>query len=285
MRRCAILSLALTCACAPSDHPEPDMPITIAHRGASGYAPEHTIRAYELALEMGADYIEQDLQLTADGVLVVLHDATLDRTVRGPSPACSGPVIERTLDELASCEAGSWFNEAHPEFADDTFAELRIPTLREVFERFGRGTRYYIETKNPEEAPGMEQALLAELGTAGLLPEDASDWTVLIQSFSENSLRAIHELNPRLPLVQLIGGREAPSRDRLIDIATYAVGIGPNRRFVDTTLIDRAHAVGLVVHPYTVNTEGDMTAMLDAGVDGVFTDFPDRFNRVKERQE
>lgn len=261
------------------------MAITIAHRGASGYAPEHTIRAYELALEMGADYIEQDLQLTADGVLVVLHDATLDRTIRGPAPTCSGPVIERTLDELASCEAGSWFNEAHPSRATDEYAELRIPTLREVFERFGRSTRYYVETKNPEEAPGMERALLAELERAGLLPEEVTDWTVLIQSFSEHSLRAIHELEPRLPLVQLIGGRVAPDLETIAEIATYAVGIGPNRRLVDTTLIEQAHSAGLVVHPWTVNTEDDMAAMLDAGVDGVFTDFPDRFNRMLDREE
>lgn len=129
--------------------------------------------------------------MPADGVLLGLHDSTLDRATRGPAPACSGPVIERTLNQLASCEAGSWFNEAHPALADNAYAALGIPALREVLERFGRTTRYYVETKNPEERLGMENALLAEIEIAGLLPEDVCDWTVLVQSFSESSLGAI----------------------------------------------------------------------------------------------
>ena len=83
-----------------SPAPTPPGPIVIAHRGASGYAPEHTFASYDLAVEKGADYLEQDLQLTADGVLVVLHDATLDRTARGPAASCTGPVSEKTLAQV-----------------------------------------------------------------------------------------------------------------------------------------------------------------------------------------
>src|SRR5690606_21915603 len=112
--------------------------------------------------------IEQDLQMTADGVLLVLHDATLDRTARGPAAVCTGPVIERTLAEVRECDFGSWFNEARPESANEAFVGLHAPTLDEVFARYGDRVRYYIETKNPEEAPGMEEALLALLRRHGL---------------------------------------------------------------------------------------------------------------------
>ena len=106
--------------------------MVIGHRGASADAPEHTFASYDLALEQGADYIEQDLQLTADGVLVVLHDDTLARTARGPAGSCTGPVADKTLDQLQDCEVGSWFNEANPDEADPAFADLAIPTMEAV---------------------------------------------------------------------------------------------------------------------------------------------------------
>ena len=127
----------------------------IAHRGASAYAPEHTFAAYDLALEEGADYIEQDIQLTADGELVVLHDDALDRTARGPSDSCTGSVRTKTLAQVRQCDMGSWFNEANPALANPLFADERILTLREVFERYESTVRYYIETKGPEEQPGL----------------------------------------------------------------------------------------------------------------------------------
>ena len=84
--------------------------VNVGHRGASGYAPEHTIASYDLALTLGADYIEQDLQLTKDGVLVALHDPTLNRTARGLSENCAGLVIEKTLAQIKTCDVGTWFN-------------------------------------------------------------------------------------------------------------------------------------------------------------------------------
>jgi glycerophosphoryl diester phosphodiesterase len=113
-----------------------DAPVlNIGHRGASGYAPEHTIPAYDLALRLGADYIEQDLQMTGDGVLVVLHDETLDRTARGSGRDCAGPVITKTLEQIKTCDVGSWFNEAYPQYAKDGYVGLRICTLEENFQR------------------------------------------------------------------------------------------------------------------------------------------------------
>src|SRR5919199_3213688 len=108
----------------------PDAPVVnIGHRGASGLAPEHTFASYDLALKLGADYIEQDLQMTKDGVLVVMHDKTLNRTATAPEglPAryCRGPVIKRTLEQIKQCDVGSWFNEEYPQHAKPGYVGLK----------------------------------------------------------------------------------------------------------------------------------------------------------------
>jgi glycerophosphoryl diester phosphodiesterase len=249
--------------------------LVIAHRGASGYAPEHTFAAYDLALELGADYLEQDLQMTRDGALVVLHDETLDRTTAG---TCRGPVSARTLAELGDCDVGSWFNAAHPDRARPEYAEQRIPALDEVLARYAGRASFYIETKQPESAPGMEEALLALLDHHGLRAAAATDWRVLIQSFSAASLRLLHRLDPSLPLIQLVPGNWWAARRlrrRLPEIADYAVGIGPSWRLVDTRLIEAAAALCLEVHPYTVNEPAQLARLAGLGVTGMFTDVPD----------
>ena len=130
---CAILMLAVVPATAAGANRPPVL--NVGHRGASGLAPEHTIASYDLALKLGADYIEQDLQMTSDGVLVVLHDQTLDRTARGPAANCQGPVAMKTLAQVKTCDVGSWFNEAHPELARKAYVRQRVPTLEEVLNR------------------------------------------------------------------------------------------------------------------------------------------------------
>ena len=249
--------------------------LVIGHRGASGYAPEHTVPSYDLALEQGADFIEQDLQMTRDGVLVVLHDETLNRTTAG---GCRGRVIDHTLAEIRSCDVGSWFNDSFPSRARDEYVGARIPTLDEVFRRYADRASFYIETKNPEDAPGMEKALLELLDRYDLREPAATEWRVLIQSFSERSLRLIHELDPRLPLIQLLHARSETPRTiegRLQRIAEYAVGIGPSWRDVDVALIGAAQRACLEVHPYTVNDPELMTRLTELGVTGMFTDTPD----------
>jgi glycerophosphoryl diester phosphodiesterase len=242
--------------------------IIIGHRGASGHAPEHTFASYERALEIGVDYIEQDLQLTSDGVLVVMHDPTLDRTT-----SCTGPVIERSLAEVKRCDAGSWFGAQ--------FAGERVPTLRELFERYGSTVNYYIETKNPDEAPGMEEKLLELMDEFELRERAVSTSQVLIQSFSRDSLLKIHGFDARLPMIQLIeSDRDSGAiRALLPDIASYAVGIGPSRLSVDAELVAAVHDHGLVIHPYTVNEPAEIERMMQLGVDGIFTDYPDRASR------
>ena len=252
--------------------------LNIGHRGASGHAPEHTIEAYDLALEQGADYIEIDLQLTQDGVLVAMHDTTLNRTARTlegePKRYCRGPVSKKTLEQLESCEMGSWFA---PEFYG-----LEIPTLEEIFEYYeDADVNYYIETKKPEAAPGMEEELLRLMDEYGLIEPAAEEWQVLIQSFSPESLMTIHELEPSLPLIQLYwsGSSKAIQRD-LESASAYAVGIGPYKKDMNARLINAAYDLCLAVHPYTVNTEEEMESLIALGVDGMFTNFPDRLDGV-----
>ena len=252
--------------------------LNIGHRGASGYAPEHTIPAYDLALEQGADYIEIDLQMTKDGVLVAMHDDTLDRTADAPEGVpkrfCSGPVIKRTLEQIKQCDVGSWFS---PEYAGE-----QIPTLEEIFQRYGTSVNYYIETKNPEAAPGMEEELLRLMEKYELIKPAAQDWQVLIQSFSAESLMKIHEMNSSLPLIQLYSSTETSEsiQASLAEVSTYAVGIGPSMTDVDAALVEAAHALCLDVHPYTVNETDEMKALIALGVDGMFTNFPDRLEEL-----
>jgi glycerophosphoryl diester phosphodiesterase len=253
--------------------------IIIGHRGASGYAPEHTFAAWDLALDMGVDYIEQDLQMTADGILIVLHDETLDRTTSG---TCQGPVNRKSFADLQRCDAGTWFNRTFPERARDHFIGQRIPSLDQVLTRYAGRARFYVETKKPASAPGMEEALLDLLASHRLRPTSRNDSRVIIQSFSAASLIRISAADPDIPLVQLLSRRETSwtIRRRLGTIREYACGIGPQFRSVDDRLIAAVHELGMVIHPYTVNDEPVMHRLARAGVDGMFTDFPDILARV-----
>jgi glycerophosphoryl diester phosphodiesterase len=284
----ALLALVVS-AGAAQGKPSQDAPVlNIGHRGASGYAPEHTIPSYDLALEQGADYIEIDLQMTKDGVLVAMHDDTLDRTAVAPPGVperfCSGPVIKRTLEQIRMCDVGSWFNEANPQYANPEYVGLQIPTLEEIFQRYGTSVNYYIETKNPEAAPVMEEELLRLMEEYGLIPDPAepANWQVLIQSFSPASLQKIYALEPSLPLIQLFSSTETSQtiQAQLDLVSTYAVGIGPSKTDVDAALVEAAHDRCLDVHPSTVNETAEMQALIDLGVDGMFTNFPDRLDAL-----
>jgi glycerophosphoryl diester phosphodiesterase len=282
MRLSPLILFACTAGCNPPlDEPRSnagsELMIVIGHRGASGYAPEHTFASYDRAFQLGADYLEQDLQMTADGVLVVMHDDTMTRTTAG---ACTSRVIDMTLGEVQRCDVGSWFQ---PEFASE-----RVPTLDEVFARYAERASFYIETKNPEEAPGMEEALVALLDKYELRGVAASEWRVLIQSFSEQSLRKIHAMDPSLPLIQLLHARWHTPRTaeaQLREIASYAVGIGPARSDLDAAVVRAARALCMEVHPYTVNEPMEMERLDELGVTGMFTDFPDRLLSLRPAEE
>lgn len=282
MDRFALLFAGLIFAVPASGKvPADEQVLNIGHRGASGLAPEHTFAAYDLALKQGADYIEQDLQQTADGVLVVLHDPTLDRTARGPVENCTGPVNTKTLEQIKTCDVGSWFNEEYPKYAKKKYVGLKVPTLEEVFRRYGRGANYYIETKNPETAPTMNAELLRLMDEYRLREPAVEDWRVLIQSFSPESLQEMHLRDARLPLIQLYFGTSSASvRSTLDATQTYAVGIGPAKEDVDGDLVAAARERCLDIHPYTVNDSEEMKSHVKLGVDGMFTNFPKRLEKM-----
>jgi glycerophosphoryl diester phosphodiesterase len=257
----------------------------IAHRGASWDSPENTFAAFDRAVADGADWIEHDLQLTRDGVVVIVHDDSLDRTARGPAAACTGLVRERTLADLRRCEVGSWFNEAYPERARREFVGASIPTLDSVLTRYAGRSRSYLEMKAGGDALAMESALLAALRAHGRIGAGApaGGGTVVVESFDEASLRRVHAIEPTLPLLQLLGDDPIPPAAlaaRLRAIAEYAWAVGPSRRITSARFVDAAHAAGLEVIPYTVNETAAMRYMVSIGVDGMFTDRPAELRRL-----
>ncbi|MCS1352407.1 glycerophosphodiester phosphodiesterase [Mechercharimyces sp. CAU 1602] len=256
--------------------------LNVAHRGASGFAPEHTMLSYSLGQWMQGDYIEIDLQMTKDGELIAFHDETLDRTTNG-----SGLVKDYTLAEIKELDAGSWFNEEYPQKAFPLFKGLTVPTLDEVLTRFGKRANYYIETKSPEVYPGMEEKLLETLEQHGLIGKKARENQVLIQSFSQESLQKVHRLNPDVSLVQLLWYTEPATitAAELQEIKRYAIGIGMNHDLVDQKYIQSARDHDLLVHPYTVNKKKDMRKMLDWGATGMFTNYPNRLHEVIQERK
>ncbi|HIF05872.1 MAG TPA: hypothetical protein EYQ64_02680 [Gemmatimonadetes bacterium] len=313
-RTVSYAALALCVACSPESEETADMSLEspaallVAHRGASGYAPEHTMEAYRLAMEQGADFIEPDLQITSDGVLISLHDLTLDRTTnvadvfpdRFREEQFRGETVRRwyandfTLEEVRELDAGSWF--------DERFAGARVPTFSEVIELARGQAGIFPETKAPEvygdRGFDMERLVLEELEEHGLHRENADPATpVIIQSFSAESLQILrHELGTELTLTFLIsGGQEAEawlSAEGLAEIHEFASGIGPSKGLLleHAGAVDRAHQAGLTVIPYTfrAGSSGDFPTVedemahfiFDLGVDGLFTNNPDLFPRT-----
>jgi glycerophosphoryl diester phosphodiesterase len=275
--------------------------VNVAHRGASAYAPEHTLAAYRLAIEQGADYVEQDLQITSDGVLVCLHDMTLERTTNVeeifPDRARlfdggkQWPVVDFTLEEIKRLDAGSWFGPA--------FAGERIPTWQEAIDLIRGKAGLFPEIKEPEQYAqrGFDMAAMtiSALRKNGLERRGAEPRTpVIIQSSSAASLQRIRTLGSLLPLVLLIADDD-PGRgvwlsdEGLRRARAFADGIGPAKSLLlhDRTLVDRARRAGLSVTPYTFRSGGlpagrnvkDEMAMFlyELGVDAVFTANPDQF--------
>ncbi|WP_410861398.1 glycerophosphodiester phosphodiesterase [Peribacillus sp. SIMBA_075] len=251
--------------------------VNIAHRGASGYAPEHTIPGYQLGEQMKGDYIEIDLQMTKDGRLIAMHDEKVDRTTNG-----TGLVKDLTLAEIKKLDAGTWFNEKYPQLAKKKYEGLTVPTLEEVFMKFGRQANYYIETKSPDVYPGMEEELLQVLKENKLVDSKGRTKNVLIQSFSQESLLKVHDMNPNLPLVQLFSYKNQAtiSDEELESIKKYAIGVGPNFNKVDGQYVKMVRNHDLQFHPYTVNERADMKKALEWGATGLFTNYPDVFNEV-----
>jgi glycerophosphoryl diester phosphodiesterase len=273
----------------------------IAHRGASAYAPEHTIESYRLAIEQGADFIEPDLQVTRDGVLVCVHDVTLERTTdvrerfpeRGRDESGDGGSVRRwyvrdfSLDEIRSLDAGSWFGEA--------FIGARVPTFAEAL-RLARGKAgVFPETKAPElyGALGfsMEDLLLEDVAREGFGESDGGG-RVVVQSFSAESLGRLRDRAPDVLRILLVDGAGAThALSDLSAIRELAQGIGPPKDLLhaEPGIVRRAREARLLVIPWTfrsdrpgqfANVTEEMSYFLhDLDVDGLFTNNPDLFPR------
>lgn len=319
---CALaLASLFGCATPAERRADPTLPLVIAHRGASGYRPEHTLAAYELAVSMGADYIEPDLCITKDGVLIARHEneisGTTDVATRFPDrktrKQIEGKTVEGyftedfTLVELKTLRA----RERLAALRDTRFdGQFEVPTLDEILDfvrrksqEAGRRIGLYIETKRPgyfsEIGLPLEEKLVAALSSRGLTK--ASD-PVFLQSFEAASLRKLRQLT-KLRLVQLVEetGAAQVTPAGLAEIATYADGVGPSKQLIlpaggpPTSLIADAHAKKLVVHPWTFRREAqfltaglqgdvvaEMTMFYRLGVDGLFSDFPDLARQARD---
>ncbi len=227
----------------------------VGHRGASAYAPENTVAAFEEALRLGAKAVEFDLRLTSDGVPVVLHDETVDRTTSG-----KGPVAKLSRFELLRLDAGSWMHAR--------FAGTRIPTLDEALLAIGPRARPVIELKVDVPAP----VLLAALRKFDLEEE------VLVISFEERWLQGLRRASATLPLGLLAEkwSADMPLRARRLAPGGEAEGVLVlNVDFLGTTQIAACEAQGLEVWCYTANDVGMAAACAAMGVTGIITDRPD----------
>lgn len=260
----------------------PDRILNIAHRGASGHAPEHTLAAYDMVQALDGDYLEIDLQMTKDGELIAMHDSDVSRTTDG-----EGEVNELSLEDITGLDAGEWFNDENPELAEPAYSNAHVPTLRDIFDTFGTDVNYYIETKQPEESPEMVSELISLLNEYDMLGDDTEEGQVIVQSFSEKSLLEVQELDPTLPLIQLISyKKKANITDEELDkINEYAVGIGANYKYLSKNYVKKVREHHLLLHPYTVNDKKDMKQMIEWGVTGMFTNYPDRLNEVLEEMK
>jgi glycerophosphoryl diester phosphodiesterase len=279
----------------------------IGHRGAPAYAPEHTLQSYELALRQGADSVEQDLHVTKDGVLVCLHDRTLERTTdvrdvfpeRGRAISQNRRSVRRwfvhdfTLDEIKRLDAGAWF--------DARFAGSRIPTFQEVIECVaGRGA-LCSELKDPDVYDTIGIDLLSlfaiQVRRNDLHRPKSGTPPATMQSFHEPTVRrAAAMFDEGVPLVLLIEPADASrcaDPDRIRTIARFATGIGPGKAIVEDRpeIVGWAHEAGLRVTPWTfratapgrfADVRAEMAYHLDVlGVDAVITDNPDQFPRAR----
>ncbi|WP_411057464.1 glycerophosphodiester phosphodiesterase [Streptomyces sp. E11-3] len=254
----------------PAAGPGPHLPQVVAHRGASEDAPEHTLAAYKKAIEDGADALECDVRLTADGHLVCVHDRRVNRTSNG-----RGAVSALELADLAALDFGSWKNrEDGPEWEDTSV--LTLERLLELVADAGRRVELAIETKHPTRWAGqVEERLLHLLKRFGLdAPETAAESPVRIMSFSARSLQRVRAAAPTIPTVYLMQFVTPRLRDGRLP---EGVGIaGPGMRIVRShpAYIEKLQRAGNQVHVWTVNDPADVELCARLGIDAIITNRP-----------
>ncbi|WP_455361091.1 glycerophosphodiester phosphodiesterase [Streptomyces sp. SYSU K21746] len=248
-------------------------PVVFAHRGASAYAPENTLAAVDLADRMGFEWVENDVQRTKDGRLVVIHDDSLARTTNAEEvfpDRAPWKVKDFTAAEIARLDAGSWF--------DQKFAGARVPTLEQYINRLSENQqRLLLEIKKPQLYPGIEQDTLRVLDAAGWLDAVHVHERLVIQSFDAASVRSVHVQRPDVT-TGLLG---TPAVADLAAYAQFADRINPSHTTISSGYVAAVHGLTgahgdrLEVNTWTVDDAADAVRARDLGVDGIITNSPD----------
>ena len=245
-------------------------PWVVAHRGYRQKYPENTLAAFQAAMEAGVSMIELDVNFSRDRKVVVIHDATLERTTDG-----HGAVSDNTMAELKKLDAGSWF--------DPRFADQHPPELSEVLDLINGRTRLNIEIKahayehrHPQDA--IEKQVVA------LVKQKNMQDSVLISSFEIDILVQMASMEDP-PAIALIS--QTPVSKRIVEICSHLKVFSwhPDHKIVTPRQVDMMHAAGLKVFPYNVDTFEDYEKMIDMKVDGVITDDPlaaDQWSRARK---
>ncbi|MFF3621688.1 glycerophosphodiester phosphodiesterase [Streptomyces sp. NPDC002467] len=258
----------------PATHrAEAGEPVVYAHRGAAAYAPENTLDSIDLARRLGFDWVENDVQRTKDGELLVIHDDTLARTtdVEQVFPDRKPwRVKDFTAAEIARLDAGSWFGEE--------YAGAFVPTLREYLDRVQRNRqRLLLEIKNPGLYPGIEEQTLKVLGEAGWLDERHVSQRLVVQSFSADSVRIVHGLRPDL-VTAFLG---TPTVADLPEYAEFTDRINPWHTTISADWVAAVHGLrgphgkAMEVDTWTVDDAATARKVKAMGVDGIITNAPD----------
>jgi glycerophosphoryl diester phosphodiesterase len=236
-------------------------PLVIAHRGSSGERPENTFPAFERAIEQSADMIETDLHLSRDGIVVIHHDAELERLGE------QGEIRDRTASELAAMNAAPGVSLAE-----------KMPTLLELLDGFGERMQFNLELKvglNDLAYEGLEDIVVSAVEARGLMPR------MLFSSFYDAVLARLRARSAAARIALLVSPR-APVAIFERAAGVLAEAINPDVRLVTQKLVEEAHAAGLRVYPYTANESAEMARLLDCGVDGIITNHPARLHALLE---
>ncbi len=273
----ALAATAVAAVTAPAAQARPSSDVdVVAHRGSSGAAPENTLAAVRLALRHRSDTVENDIQRTRDGELVIMHDTTLSRTtdVEQVFPdRAPWNVRDFTLAEIKRLDAGSWFA---PEFAGE-----RVPTLREWVRAVGQRAGMLLEPKAPELYPGIEIDLDKELRSLPDFNRALRRDRVVVQAFNHPWLRAYKDRAPDVPVGLLFGNR--PTDAEISAAATWAEQVNPALGAIERGTVDAIHAAGLEAHVWTVNDGAGMRRAISWEVDGIITNYPQVLRDIVRR--
>jgi len=273
----ALAATAVAAVTAPAAQARPSSDVdVVAHRGSSGAAPENTLAAVRLAIRHRSDTVENDIQRTRDGELVIMHDTTLSRTtdVEQVFPdRAPWNVRDFTLAEIKRLDAGSWFAQE--------FAGERVPTLRQWVKAVGQRAGMLLEPKAPELYPGIEVDLDKELRSLPDFNRALRRDRVAVQAFNHPWLRAYKDRAPDVPVGLLFGNR--PTDAEISAAATWAEQVNPALGAIEQGTVDAIHGAGLEAHVWTVNDGAGMRRAISWDVDGIITNYPQVLRDILRR--